>query len=256
VSPQQSLSRGIELTKHAISLDNTYSFAHAVLGASYAFARQYDQGVAEAERAVALDPNSPENLFFLAHVLCFAGKPEEAIPLIEIAQRLNPIPPPFQLLTMSSAYRLTGEYEKAAETAKRAIRMAPNNPIAHVHLIAPYIALGRRLCLQGLDRRVVWRGDCRRPRVGLGTCAGWLGSAENQRTTSSARLPLSACRRRLHSRLCSEAAHAHKPVSLHHMECLAGGSAFAYQKFRGCGTKKRVSPLASQNALLFVLANF
>ncbi len=141
-SPQQSLTRGIELTKHAISLDNTYSFAHAVLGVSYVLARQYDQGVAEAERAVALDPNSPENLFFLAYVLCFAGKPEEAIPLIEIAQRLNPIPLPFQLLTMSSAYRLTGKYEKAVETATRAIRIAPNNPVAHVQLIAAYIALG------------------------------------------------------------------------------------------------------------------
>ncbi len=113
----------------------------------------------------------------------------------------------------------------------------------------------RRLCLQGLDRRVVWPGDCRRPCIGLGTCAGWLGSAEDQRTTATARLPLSACRHRLYYRLCSEAAHAHKPVCLHHMECLVGGSAFADQKVRGSGTKKRASPLASQNALLFMLVN-
>jgi adenylate cyclase len=142
-SPQQSLARGIELTKHALSLDNSYSFAHAVLGVSYVLARQYDKGVAEAERAVALDPNSSENLFYLAYVLCFVGKPEEAIPLIERAERLNPIPLPFQLLTMSSAHRLTGRYEKAVETAKRAIRVEPNNQVAHVYLIASYIALGR-----------------------------------------------------------------------------------------------------------------
>jgi tetratricopeptide (TPR) repeat protein len=141
-SPQQSLARGIELTKHALSLDNSYSFAHAVLGVSYMLARQYDIGVAEAERAVALDPNSSENLFFLAYVLCFAGKPEEAIPLIERAERLNPIPLPFQLLTMSSAHRLTGRYEKAVEAAKRAIQVESNNQVAYVHLIASYIALG------------------------------------------------------------------------------------------------------------------
>jgi tetratricopeptide (TPR) repeat protein len=142
-SPQQSLARGIELTKHALSLDNSYSFAHAVLGVSFVLARQYENGVAEAERAVALDPNSSENLFFLAYVLCFAGKPEEAIPLIERAERLNPIPLPFQLLTMSSVHRLTGRYEKAVEAAKRAIRVESNNQVAHVYLIASYIALGR-----------------------------------------------------------------------------------------------------------------
>jgi tetratricopeptide (TPR) repeat protein len=60
-------------------------------------ARQYDKAVAEAERAVALEPNSAENLFFLAAVLCYAGKPEEAIPLVERAERLNPIPLPAQL---------------------------------------------------------------------------------------------------------------------------------------------------------------
>jgi adenylate cyclase len=142
-SPQQSLARGIELTKHALSLDNSYSFAHAVLGVSYVLARQYDKSVAEAERAVALDPNSAENLYYLAYALCYAGRPEEAIPLIEKAERLSPIPLPFQLLTMSSVHRLTGRYEKAVETAKRAIRVEANNQVAHVYLIASYIALGR-----------------------------------------------------------------------------------------------------------------
>ncbi len=142
-SPQQSLARGIELTKKAISLDNSYSFAYTALGTFYIFARQYDKGVAEAERAVTLDPNSAENVYYLAFVLCHAGRPEEAIPLIESAERLNPIPLPMQLSWMSLAYRLTGRYEKAIEAAKRAIRIEPNNQHARVNLIASYIALGR-----------------------------------------------------------------------------------------------------------------
>jgi adenylate cyclase len=142
-SPQQSMARAIELAKKAISLDDSFSLAHSALGAFYATARQYDKGVAEAERAVALEPNSAENLFFLAFVLCYAGKPEEAIPLTERAVRLNPIPLPFQLVTMAHAYRLTGRYEKAIEAAKRAIQVEPNSQLAHVHLIASYIGLGR-----------------------------------------------------------------------------------------------------------------
>jgi tetratricopeptide (TPR) repeat protein len=142
-SPQQSLAQAIELAKKAISLDNSFSFAYSALGVSYVMARQYDKGIAEAERAVALDPNSAENLYFLAFGLCLAGRPEEAIPLIESAERLNPIPLPLQLTWMSMAYRLTGRYEKAIEVAKRAIRFEPNNQVAHVHLIVSYIALGR-----------------------------------------------------------------------------------------------------------------
>jgi tetratricopeptide (TPR) repeat protein len=142
-SPQQSVARAIELARKAISLDNSYSFAYSALGTFYLVARQYDKGVAEAERAVALDPNSAENLFFLAYVLCYAGRPEEAIPLIESAERLNPFPLPLQLTWMGMAYRLTGRYEKAIEAAKRAIRAEPNNQFARVHLIVSYIALGR-----------------------------------------------------------------------------------------------------------------
>ena len=142
-SPQQSLARAIELARKAISLDDSYSFAHSALGMFLVSARQYDEGVGEAERAVALDPNSAENLFFLAGVLCFAGTPEEAIPLVESAERLNPIPLPLQLQRMSLVYRLTGRYEKAIEAAKRIIRVEPNNQFAHVYLIASYIPLGR-----------------------------------------------------------------------------------------------------------------
>jgi adenylate cyclase len=142
-SPQQSVARGIELTKKAISLDDSYSFAYSALGVFYLVARQYDKAIAEAERAVTLEPNSAENLFFLGWILCFAGRPEEAIPLIESAERLNPFPLALQLTWMGTAYRLTGRYEKAIEAAKRAIQIEPNNQFAHVHLIVSYIALGR-----------------------------------------------------------------------------------------------------------------
>jgi adenylate cyclase len=141
-SPQQSIARAIELAKKAISLDDSYSFAHSVLGSFYVFARQYDKAVAEAERAVALEPNFSESLNYLAFGLCFAGRPEEAIPLVEGAERLNPIPLAYQLSWMSLAYRLTGRYEKAIEAAKRAIRVEPNNQHAHINLLVSYIALG------------------------------------------------------------------------------------------------------------------
>ncbi len=55
--------------------------------------RQHDEGVAEAEKAVALNPNSAMAHLMLGKTLSFAGRWEESIPQYKKAIRLNPIPP-------------------------------------------------------------------------------------------------------------------------------------------------------------------
>jgi adenylate cyclase len=142
-SPQQSLSQAFELEEKALSLDNSLSYAHALLGHTYVYTRQYDKAVVEGKRAVALDPNSAENLCYLAWSLCHADRAEEAISLVESAARLNPIPFPLQLSQTALAYRSTGRYEKAIELAERAIKSEPKYLYAHINLIASYMALGR-----------------------------------------------------------------------------------------------------------------
>ena len=60
--------------------------------------RQYDKAVAEAEKAVALNPNSAMAHVMLGKTLIFAGRWEESIPEYKKAIRLNPIPPNMYLL--------------------------------------------------------------------------------------------------------------------------------------------------------------
>ena len=45
----------------------------------YAQQRQYDQAIAEGERAIALDPNNVGSYAMQAEVLNLAGRPEEAL---------------------------------------------------------------------------------------------------------------------------------------------------------------------------------
>lgn len=43
--------------------------------------KQYDQAIAEGERAIALDPNDADGYWSLARTLTYAGRPEDAIGL-------------------------------------------------------------------------------------------------------------------------------------------------------------------------------
>ena len=105
--------------------------------------RQYDRAIAECERAVSLDPNSAENIFWLGMTLNWAGRTEEAIPYIQNAIRLNPLPPALYFVQLAVAYRDSGQYEKAIEACKKALQQEPNTQFAYIHMAISYIRLGQ-----------------------------------------------------------------------------------------------------------------
>jgi adenylate cyclase len=142
-SPDQSLDRAFELAQKAISLDNSNATAHGILGHVYAMKRQYDRAIAECERAVFLDPNSAENIFWLGMALNWAGRTEEAIPYIQNAIRLNPLPPALYFVQLAVSYRDSGQYEKAIEASKKALQREPNTQFAYIHMAISYIRLGQ-----------------------------------------------------------------------------------------------------------------
>jgi len=113
------------------------------LGLIYVMKRQYDKAIAECERAVSLDPNSAENLMRLGWVLTWAGRAEEAIPYIQNAIRLNPLPPASYFVQLAVSYRDSGQYEKAIEACKKALQREPNTHFAYIHMTISYIRLGR-----------------------------------------------------------------------------------------------------------------
>jgi len=142
-SPDQSLDRAFELAQKAISLDNSNATAHGILGHVYAMKRQYDRAIAECERAVFLDPNSAENIFWLGMALNWTGRTEEAIPYIQNAIRLNPFPPALYFVQLAVSYRDSGQYEKAIEASKKALQREPNTQFAYIHMAISYIRLGQ-----------------------------------------------------------------------------------------------------------------
>jgi adenylate cyclase len=108
------------------------------LSAVYELKQQYDQAIAESERAVALDPNYAEGYAVQADALNFAGRPEDALQAIAQAMRLNPHYPPWYLFDLAWAYRMTGQYTEAITTQKESISQFPNIIYSHIELAVSY----------------------------------------------------------------------------------------------------------------------
>jgi adenylate cyclase len=140
-SPRESLRKAVKLCKKAITLDETQDMPHSLLGHIYSLGRKFDKAIAEGELAIALNPNSARAYEFLGRTLLYAGRPEEALDLINKGVRLRPLN--LCNLHLGSAYREAGQYEEALTELKKCIKHTPNNIIAHSQVAAIYASTGR-----------------------------------------------------------------------------------------------------------------
>ncbi|HEV8714791.1 MAG TPA: tetratricopeptide repeat protein [Candidatus Binatia bacterium] len=135
----QTLQRAFELEQKALALDDALPRAHFIVSWVYMVQAKYEPAVAEAERALALDPNDAESYVALANVFnVFGEKTTEAIALIEKAIRLNPRYPFWYPYQLGWAYSLTGRYEEAIANQKQALLRNPSWLFSHAELFLNY----------------------------------------------------------------------------------------------------------------------
>jgi adenylate cyclase len=142
-SPMESLGRAIALGQKAVALDESDAFAHTSLGYFYTFARQFEKAVAHAEQGLALDPNSSAVLFTSGASLAHLGRPDEAIPLLQKAIRLNPFATAVWFYSLSTAYIMVDRFDEAVEQAKKAVEREPKNQFTYLALASVCILVGR-----------------------------------------------------------------------------------------------------------------
>ncbi|MBI3797536.1 MAG: tetratricopeptide repeat protein [Deltaproteobacteria bacterium] len=135
----QTLEHALTLTQQALALDDSLPRAHSILSNVYAQQQQYDQAIAEGERAIALDPNNDFSYNRQGAALNFAGRPAEALPMMEQAMRLNPHYPPFYLGDLGWTYSLTGRYAEAVATLKEALSRGPTLMVYYAILADSYV---------------------------------------------------------------------------------------------------------------------
>jgi tetratricopeptide (TPR) repeat protein len=121
---------------------------------------RHEEAIAEAERAISIDPNDADGYIALAGALGLAGKPEEARRLVQRAMRLNPHYPPFYLYELGIAEFGTKRFVGAAESLERAIALNPDDRWSLRLLLATYGLLDRKEEAAGLLKTAgqSWRG--------------------------------------------------------------------------------------------------
>jgi adenylate cyclase len=142
-SPRETIEKINELSQKALAMDDSLAPAHALLGSFHLIKRQYDKAIAEGERAVALMPGEPSVLSICANFLNFAGRPEEAIPLLQKAIRLSPFGPAYFYTNFGTSLRMTGRFEEAVSAYNKAIQLAPDFIVAHIGLAGTYSLMDR-----------------------------------------------------------------------------------------------------------------
>ena len=123
-------------------MDDSIAGAHTLFGNLYAIKTQYDRAIAEGERAVILSPGSSMAYEFYAQSLNYAGRSEEAIPLLQKEIRLNPFSPAYTFVFLGHSFRMTGRFEEAVSAFKEAIKRG-HNISAHIGLTGTYSMMGR-----------------------------------------------------------------------------------------------------------------
>jgi TolB-like protein len=126
------------------AMNNPTSIVYQVASSMHIFSREHGKAIAEAQRAIALDPNDGDSYHSMAYALIFAGSPKEALDFVEKAMRLDPHYPAYYLVVLGLAQFSIEQFEEAATSFERALKRNPENYWVWFYLAASYGHLGRK----------------------------------------------------------------------------------------------------------------
>ena len=141
---EEGVRRSEQWANRALSLDDVgvQARAHGRLGIIYSYRGQFEQALAEVDRAMQINPNDADAQALRASVLCWQGKIEESISAYAAASRFDPRMSSGAGITMALAYYTAGRYQEALSTTVSFIARYPNISFLHAIRAATFAELG------------------------------------------------------------------------------------------------------------------
>jgi TolB-like protein/Tfp pilus assembly protein PilF len=139
----QDVETAIHEAQKAADIDGENVLAHSVLARAYTIQQKYDLGLAEADRALQLNPSDTDALAARAEVLLWTGHIDQSIEAAELARRLNDDVGPEAALNLGLAYLLARRYSDAITLLETARARYPTYPLLDFPLAGAYAEVGR-----------------------------------------------------------------------------------------------------------------
>ena len=142
---QENYYQALDLAKAHLeeAMRRPTPLAHQVAARMHLKGRRYEAAIAEAERAVALDPGDADAQATLAYVLVFGGQAEEAAAAIARAMRLDPHYPANYLGISGIVTFALGDLAGAAELFGRRYQRNPEDQELVPMQVSALMQIGR-----------------------------------------------------------------------------------------------------------------
>jgi adenylate cyclase len=140
----EALKSAEALARRAVALDGADAEARSRLANALYRQGDYEGGLAEAERALAISPNLADAHGEKGAILIFSGRPKEGVDALEQCIRLDPGRSALRLNQIALGFYFSRDYDAVVEAAKRAIRSYPDYPNTYRWLAAALGQLDRR----------------------------------------------------------------------------------------------------------------
>ena len=143
--PSEAMSEALSEAQAALSLNDTSAIGHAAMAIALLSAGDHGAAIAEAERAVELQPGQSDILVLAAYPLVYGGAESRALVWAQESLELNPRDPQVygrhQLI--ATAHFALEHYEDALESAMAVARLQPDWLEGRTFSIASLEKLGR-----------------------------------------------------------------------------------------------------------------
>ena len=144
-SRKASLEEMVSTAKKAVAANESDPLALTILAWAYLFANEWDEALLAIDRAISLSPSFAPAIGIRGCILACSDEPDLAAAGFDEAMRRSPRDgfAPFWMMGMFWAYHTIRDYKAAEAIARKAIRVAPNNPTFRRQLVVALQQQGR-----------------------------------------------------------------------------------------------------------------